>query len=143
MAKKTIIRKHSTDFYVEKYKELKGYILDKGLEDPYRNLTDFINDYESLRVDGSKNVMKDLKYFSQYETSYKTARAMLAVSKDLGGDFKLKDLKKMSTRAFAEKYEEEIKEAQRNARAMFGEERDEQNRLKWVAYVGREWYGSD
>ena len=131
------MRRHSTDFYVEKYKEIKGYILDKGLDDPYSNLTDFINDYESMRKEGSKNVMKDLKYFAQYETSYQTARSMLAKSKELGGDFKLKELKSMTTRDFAERYKDEIKAAYREAETMFGSAKAA------ALYIGRIWYGSE
>lgn len=131
------MRRHSTDFYVEKYREIKQYVLDKGLEDPYRNLTDFINDYESMRGEGSKNVMKDLKYFAQYETSYKSARAMLAVSKELGGEYKLKDLKNMTTRQFAEIYREELDAAYDEAKSMFGKASDA------ALYIGRIWYGSE
>lgn len=129
--------KHSTDFYVEKYKELKGYILDRGLEDPYRNLTDFINDYESIRASGSKRVMAELKYYAQYETSYQTARAMLAQTKEMGDPMKLKELKSMSTRAFAEKYKDQIKAAYKEAETMFG------SASAAALFIGRTWYGSD
>ena len=126
------MRRHSTDFYVQKYKEIKGYILDKGLDDPYSNLTDFINDYESMRREGSKNVMKDLKYFSQHETSYKTARAMLAKAREFGSDLKLEDLKDMSTREFAELYYDQIKAEMKGFKTSSAA----------AMYIGRTWYGS-
>lgn len=131
------MNKHNTDFYVEKYKEITNYALDKGLEVPYRNLTEFINDYEAIRASGSKRVMAELKYYAQYETSYETARAMLAQTKEMGDPMKLKELKSMSTRAFAEKYSEQIKAAYKEAKKMFG------SSDAAALYIGRVWYGSE
>lgn len=131
------MRKHNTDFYVEKYKELTNYALDKGLDVPYRNLTEFISDYEAIRASGSKRVMAEMKYYAQYETSYETARAMLAQTREMGDPMKLKDLKSMTTRAFAEKYSTEIKAAYKEAERMFG------SASAAALYIGRIWYGSE
>lgn len=127
--------KHSRDFYIRKYDEIKDYMAEKGIEDPYSgSLNKFISDYETVKDEGSKNVMKDLRYFAQYETSYQTARAMLHKVREFGGGEKLKDLKSMSTRDFAEKYLSELKAAQKEAESMFGKD--------YSAMIGIWWFGS-
>ena len=78
--------------------------------------------------------MKDLKYYLQYETSYNTARAMLQKVREFGGSEKLKELKGMNTRAFAEKYLDKLKAEQEEAKAMFGESYSEM--------IGIWWFGS-
>lgn len=127
--------KHSRDFYVKRYAEMKDYMAEKGIEDPYSgSLNRFISDYETMKDEGSKNVMKDLRYFAQYETSYQTARAMLHKVREFGGGEKLKDLKSMSTRDFAERYLDELKAAQKEAESMFGRD--------YKAMIGIWWFGS-
>lgn len=126
------MNRHNTDFYVEKYREITNYALDKGLEVPYRNLTEFISEYEAVRASGSKRVMAELKYYTQHETSYKTARAMLAKAREFGSDLKLEDLKDMSTREFAELYYDQIKAEMKGFKTSSAA----------AMYIGRTWYGS-
>lgn len=127
--------KHSKEYYERKFAEIKDYADLKGLENPYgSSLTKFISDYEAVKDEGSKNVMKDLKYYLQYETSYNTARAMLQKVREFGGPEKLRELKGMNTRAFAEKYLEQLKADQEEAKAMFGDGYSEM--------IGIWWFGS-
>lgn len=140
MKKKT--RRHTEGYFVDKYNEIKAYADEQGIEQPYKSLNSFINDYEYMRERGVKNIMKEIRYYAKHEVSYETARAMLAKAKEFGGTEKLKDLKDMKTRVFVDKYLTQIKEAQAEAQTMFGAERDEQGRLKWVHYIGINWFGS-
>lgn len=128
-------KKHSIEFFKEKYQEIKQFAIDKGVENPYRDLDSFINEYELVRQSGTKNVMKEIKYYTQYETSYKTARTMLAKARDFGGEEKFKELKKMSTHDFAEKYLTQIKAAQEEAKQFYGDD--------YARYIGIMWFGSE
>lgn len=127
--------KHTKEYFKEKYREVIEYTMDKGIENPYHSLDQFIQDYEYLRESGSKNVMKDIKYYTQYEVSYNTARAMLQQARDFGGDEKFKTLKGMTTREFAARYIDELKDAQKEARAMYGD--------AYSVYIGVMWFGSE
>ena len=127
-------KEHTLEYYEKKYAEIKEYSIETGVANPYGNLTQFISDYQSVKNDGSKNVMKDIKYYMQHETSYKTARAMLAKVREFGGSEKLKDLKDMNTRVFAEKYLDQIKLDQEKAKSMYGDDYSE--------YIGIWWFGS-
>ena len=127
--------RHSKEYFKEKYREVIEYTMDKGIENPYHSLDQFISDYEELREAGSKNVMKDIKYYTQYEVSYNTARAMLHQARELGGNEKLKELKGMSTREFANKYIDELRAAQKEARSMYGD--------AYSSYIGVMWFGSE
>lgn len=127
-------KKHSMDFFKEKYQEIKEFAIDKGVDNPYRDLDSFIDEYEMVRQSGTKNVMKEIKYYTQYETSYKTARAMLAKAREFGGEEKLKDLKNMSTRVFAEKYLTELKAEQEEAKLYYGDD--------YMKYIGITWFNS-
>ncbi len=127
--------RHSQEFYERKFAEVKEYIEIKGLENPYGNsLTKFISDYEAIKDEGAKNVMKDLKYYLQYETSYNTARSMLQKVREFGGPEKLKELKGMNTRDFAERYLNELRIEQEQAKSIYGEGYSEM--------IGIWWFGS-
>lgn len=127
--------KHTKEYFKEKYREIIEYTMDKGIANPYHSLDQFISDYEELRQAGSKNVMKDIKYYSQYEVSYDTARAMLHQAREFGGNEKLKELKGMTTREFAERYINELKAAQKEAKSMYGD--------AYSTYIGVMWFGSE
>lgn len=127
--------RHTKEYFKEKYREVIEYTMDKGIENPYHSLDQFIQDYEYLRESGSKNVMKDIKYYTQYEVSYDTARAMLRQAREYGGSEKLKELKGMTTREFADKYIDELRAAQKEAKAMYG------NGASY--YIGVMWFGSE
>lgn len=127
--------RHTREYFKEKYREIVEYTMDKGIANPYHSLDQFISDYEELREAGSKNVMKDIKYYSQYEVSYDTARAMLHQAREFGGNEKLKELKGMTTREFAERYINELKAAQKEAKSMYGD--------AYSTYIGVMWFGSE
>lgn len=127
--------KHSKEYFKEKYREFVEYSMETGTDNPYHNLDQFINDYEELRESGSKNVMKDIKYFAKHEVSYQTARAMLQQVREFGGKEKFNELKDTPTRVFADKYLDELKAAQKEAQAMFGDEA--------AHYIGVMWFGSE
>ena len=127
--------KHSIDFFKEKYLEIIDYTMEKGIENPYHSLDQFVQDYEYLRESGSKNVMKDIKYYTQYEVSYNTARAMLQKTREFGGPEKFKELKGMTTQEFAAKYIDELRAAQKEAKSMYGD--------AYAGYIGVMWFGSE
>lgn len=127
--------KHSIDFFKEKYLEIIDYTMEKGIENPYHSLDQFVQDYEYLRESGSKNVMKDIKYYTQYEVSYNTARAMLQKTREFGGPEKFKDLKGMTTQEFAAKYIDELRAAQKEAKSIYGD--------AYAGYIGVMWFGSE
>lgn len=127
--------KHTREFYKEKYLEIIDYTMEKGIENPYHSLDQFVQDYEYLRESGSKNVMKDIKYYTQYEVSYNTARAMLQKTREFGGPEKFKELKGMTTQEFAAKYIDELRAAQKEAKSMFGD--------AYAGYIGVMWFGSE
>lgn len=104
--------KHSERYYREKYSEIVKFAKEKGINNPYKNLNEFRMDYNDIKDSGSKNVMYEMKYNLQYDTSIKTARQELGILKELGLEkgVKLKDLKKMSTQDFAAKYQEQIED---------------------------------
>lgn len=127
--------KHSFDFFKEKYLEIINYTMEKGIENPYHSLGQFVQDYEYLRESGSKNVMKDIKYYTQYEVSYNTARAMLQKTREFGGPEKFKELKGMTTQEFAAKYIDELRAAQKEAKSIYGD--------AYAGYIGVMWFGSE
>lgn len=127
--------KHSIDFFKEKYLEIINYTMENGIENPYHSLDQFVQDYEYLRESGSKNVMKDIKYYTQYEVSYNTARAMLQKTREFGGPEKFKELKGMTTQEFAAKYIDELRAAQKEAKSMYGD--------AYAGYIGVMWFGSE
>lgn len=136
--------KHSIDFFEAKYNEFVNYSMEKGIENPYHSLNQFISDYEELREDGSKNVMKDIKYFAQHEVSYNTARAMLQKVKEYGGPEKFKELKDMKTQEFAEKYLDKLKAAQKEAYTMYGNSiNPKTGKYERIEYIGVMWFGSE
>ena len=109
--------------------------MERGIENPYHSLDQFIQDYEYLRESGSKNVMKDIKYYTEYEVSYATARAMLAKAREFGGPEKLKELKGMKTQEFAAKYIDKLRAAQKEAKSIYGD--------AYAGYIGVMWFGSE
>lgn len=127
--------KHSIEFFKEKYLEIIDFTMEKGIENPYHSLDQFVQDYEYLRESGSKNVMKDIKYYTQYEVSYNTARAMLQKTKEFGGPEKFKELKGMTTQEFAAKYIDELRAAQKEAKSIYGD--------AYAGYIGVMWFGSE
>ena len=136
--------KHTKEFFKEKYHEFVDYSIDTGTYNPYFTLDQFISDYEELREAGSKNVMKDIKYFARHEVSYKTARAMLKQAREFGGTEKLRDLQDTSTRTFAERYLDELKAAQKEAYAMYGDRiNPKTGKYERIEYIGVNWFGSE
>ena len=136
--------KHSTEFFEAKYLEIIDYTREKGIENPYHSLNQFISDYETLRKNGSKNVMKDMKYFTQHEVSYNTAKAMLQKVKEFGGPEKFKELKDMKTQEFAAKYLDELKASQKEAYTMYGNSiNPKTGKYERIEYIGVMWFGSE
>lgn len=127
--------KHSIDFFKQKYREYVEYTMTEGSNCYYKNLNEFISAYENYRGQGVKNVMKELKYLSKYSTPSKTARAMFQKVKKYGGHERLKDLRNMNPREFASRYTDELKEEQKEAKSIYGDE--------FVGYIGVDWFGSD
>ncbi len=130
--------KHSINFYKKRYKEIKRFAKEKGIDNPYHNLSDFVFDYNYIQAEGSKNVMYDLKYDIQYDTKRETARAEMKVLKELKLDkgVKIKDLKKMSTQEFASIYQDKIEEQYWSMRS------DGMSSVSAKAFISTYWFGS-
>ena len=60
---------------------------------------------------------------------------MLQQVREYGGTEKLKELKGMTTRQFANKYIDELRAAQKEAKLMFGKDA--------AYYIGVMWFGSE
>ena len=134
---KKIKNNHSKAFWTKKYKEIKQFARDNGVPFPFKNKNEFISDWEALRADGVKDVTKEIKYSMKYQTSYKTALAeKQALEKlDIRAP-KFAELKKMSTKDFAKKYETELANEYRSLKAegATGKEAAE--------YISSYWFGS-
>ena len=129
---------HSTKFYKKKYAEIKKWadeknkkireknekirkINEKGqktrpfepyIDLPWKSMEGFITTYDDYIKKGSNNPTQKMKYnLQQYNTDYETVIAERRFLKAANLDMvSLKDLKKMSTADFYEKYEKEISE---------------------------------
>jgi hypothetical protein len=129
---------HSEKYFEQKYAELQQYAEAKNIEFPYWNIEEFKSDYMDVLGQGSKNVMKDIKYNMQYETSYKTALAeKRALKEELDIDVKLQDLQIMSTREFADNHLDELEAAYDKLRA------SGKSPLGAKLAISRYWFGSD
>ncbi len=69
---------HSVKFWNNKFRELKRYAREKGIDFPFGSKREFISDWTALSQelsDGKGEVMREMKYGLQYATKYKVARA--------------------------------------------------------------------
>ena len=106
--------KHTDKFYKKKYKDYLKYAKKEGIlwqaKASAPDLTSFKETYDAYREMGVDNIDRALKYDLKYETGYKTALSEVKALKEL--DLKnrptFKELKEMSTREFAERYETDI-----------------------------------
>lgn len=135
MRKKT---EHSRYFWNKKYKEIKQYARDQGVAFPYKSKREFISDWESLRRDGIKDVDREMKYSLKYQTSFKTALAEKRAlnTADIKAP-KFSELKKMSTKDFAEKYSKALEDNYKELKASgkTGKEAAE--------FISTYWFGSE
>lgn len=128
---------HTIDFFKRKFAELNDFATSKGIMFPYANLDEFISDYKDVSL-SSKNVMKDMKYNLQYETSYKTALSELRVIRELGDtETKLVELKRMGTREFAELHKDDIMFDYEVFKKYSGSAKGA------LAMISRYWFGSE
>ena len=104
--------KHTEEFYESRYKEYKQWLKDKKLENPFSSQSAFQVAWDDYRKKGSKNPLRQMKYDTQFNTQLDTARSEFEFLKaaNIDTDLKLKDLKKMTTQEFFQKFEDEIKE---------------------------------
>lgn len=100
---------HSDSFWLKRYNDVKAFTQKKGITFPFKSVREFISDYRAIKADGVKNVMKEIKYSLQYQTSYKTALAEKRALKEANVQApSFKELKTISTQEFAEKYKDEL-----------------------------------
>lgn len=130
--------KHNEKFYRQRYKEIINFTKEKGIANPYKNINDFIFDYNDIQASGSKRVMYDLKYSLQYDTSREVARAEMRVLKELKLDkgVKIRDLKKMSTIEFASIYQDKIEDQYWSMRSQG------LSSVQAKAFISNYWFGS-
>ena len=104
--------KHTEEFYESRYKEYKQWLKDKKLENPFSSQSAFQVAWDDYRKKGSKNPLRQMKYDTQFNTRLDTARSEFEFLKaaNIDTDLKLKDLKKMTTQEFFQKFEDEIRE---------------------------------
>lgn len=101
---------HSAAFWDRKYKDLRRYARERGIEFPFTSQREFISDWMAISQESdnkSGEILKEMKYGLQYATKYKVALAERRALIDAGvpdDDLpSFRDLKTMSTRDFAER----------------------------------------
>ncbi len=104
--------KHTEEFYKDRYQEFKKWCKDKHLENPFSSQAAFQVAWYKNRKNGSKDPLRQIKYDTQFNTRLDTARSEFEFLKaaNIDTDLKLKDLKKMTTQEFFDKFEDEIRE---------------------------------
>lgn len=133
---------HSALFWDRKYKELRRYASEKGIEFPFASQREFISDWTAIsqESEGSGEVMKEMKYGLQYATRYKTARAERKALMDAGIPEEdmpsFRDLKTMSTREFAEKHKDTLM-------AYYNELKKTKSAAQAADIISAEWFGSE
>lgn len=128
---------HSQEFYDKKFKELKQYAEDKGIEFPFKSKREFISNWNALKEDGVKQIDRAIKYGMQYSTDYKTALAEYRVSKELGLDYTFRGLKKLTTTEFAEQNQDRIMD-------LYNTKKNEgMSAAQAGAFISTYWFGSE
>ena len=74
---------HSTIFYKEKYAKYKNIVEYYGGSSLFRNLNEFISNYNSLKNQNEKRIVEQLAYQTVYSTDYKTALAQYKLLKKI------------------------------------------------------------
>lgn len=133
---------HSALFWDRKYRELRRYASERGIEFPFTSQREFISDWTAIsqESEGSGEVMKEMKYGLQYATRYKTARAERKALMDAGIPEEdmpsFRDLKTMSTREFAEKHKDTLL-------ARYNELKKTMKANEAADIISAEWFGSE
>lgn len=148
MKTKAKATKHTDEFYKKKYAEyregVKGISKDRILSfNEYKAGYMMKSEeqkrlYEKGKVSSPyKNITKELIDESKYRTSYRTALKELQVSRELGLNYKLSDLRNMSTQEFAKANNGRLKKkyADLKASGLMGAEA--------AALISKEWFGSN
>lgn len=128
---------HSQEFYDKKFKEIKQFAEDKGIDFPFKSRREFISTWNALKEDGIKQIDRTIKYSLQYNTDYKTALAEYKVSKELGLDYTFRGLKKLTTTEFAEQNQDRIMDLY-NAKKEEG-----MSAAQAGAFISTYWFGSE
>ena len=130
---------HSKIFYKEKFSKYKNIVEYYGGSSLFRNLNEFISNYNSLKDKNEKRIVEQLAYQTIYSTDYKTALAQYKLLKkvDPNAAVRLKELKIMDSAAFAIKYNNELKDAYRS----YMKEGNSSKEAK--ALVSQYWFGSN
>lgn len=128
---------HSQEFYDKKFREIKQYAEDKGIEFPFKSKREFISTWNALKEDGVKQIDRSIKYSLQYSTDYKTALAEYRVSKELGLDYTFRGLKKLTTTEFAEQNQDRIMD-------LYNTKKEEgMSAAQAGAFISTYWFGSE
>lgn len=131
--------RHSDEFFDKKWDEFVQYCKDKSIINPFPNKDNYINTYELMQEEGIKQIDRNIKYFAQYKTDYKTALREYQILKELDPDsaLKFKNIKSMSTNEFAKMYDTQIDAMYHNLRGNGMNAEDAQS------YISTYWFGSD
>lgn len=128
----------SEAFYNKKWNELKQWAKKEhiNLKDNGVTKYSFKTQYDSYRME-SKHPLREMQYSLKYNTTRETAKAEMAFLKASGLDkgVRLKDLKKMETSEFYDKYKNEI-EAYRDDMKTLGLSSYQANRLLAIHFFG-------
>lgn len=134
---------HSAVFWDRKYKELRRYASEKGIEFPFTSQREFISDWMAISQESdnkSGEVLKEMKYGLQYATRYKVALAEKRALIDAGvpeDDLpSLRNLKTMSTREFAERNKDTLM-------ARYNELKKTMSASDAADALSAEWFGSE
>lgn len=128
---------HSDKYYRDRYKKIKTYAKDKGLQNPFKDLDAFRSTYDAIKADNTKDVMGKIKYNMEYSTGYKTALAEYQAQKEFGGNYTLKELKEMTTTDFAEAMKDEINDFYKEYRKKGLSSKELKD------FISAYWFGSD
>lgn len=96
--------KHTDAFYKKQYDKYN----DQVNVNVFKNFNTFKSAYVAAEREGKTNITKNFVYETNYEISYDTYVAERNAMKEVGIKIKKKDLLSMSTREFADKYNQEI-----------------------------------
>ena len=76
-AQRNIDIAHTAAFWQTKWNEVKRYAASHDIKNPIKSKSEFISIWMTISQEGeTKDIMREIKYGLEYDTSYKVARAM-------------------------------------------------------------------
>lgn len=125
---------HTDEFYQKQYEK---YLSEIKTGSAFKNFNSFKAAYKTYEASGIKDIRKNFVYQTDYEIDYNTYKAERDIMKKIGYKVKKKDLLRMSTQQFADKYKNEIFNAYNSykKKGMSGKEAEQM--------ISQNFFGSD